>query len=70
MTTRQIDLFPLSTYSLFPWSAYEDYRIDLIGDQAASTIISIYTTDQWAARVDVWGTEGILAGEFAVKFRV
>ena len=44
----------------YPWSAYEDYRLDLIGERAASTITSIYTTDQWAAQVDIWGTEGIL----------
>ena len=44
----------------YPWSAFEDYRIDLIGEQATSTITSIYTTDQWAAQVDIWGTEGLL----------
>ena len=44
----------------YPWSTFEDYRIDLVGEQATSTITSIYTTDQWAAQVDIWGTEGML----------
>jgi predicted dehydrogenase len=44
----------------YRWSAFEDYRIDLVGEKATSTITSIYTTDQWAAQVDIWGTEGML----------
>ena len=44
----------------YAWSLFEDYRIDLIGDQAICSIASIYTTGEWAAQVDVWGTEGIL----------
>ena len=44
----------------YPWSKFEDYRLDLIGERAASTVTSIYTTDQWAAQVDIWGTRGEL----------
>ncbi|MBI1883148.1 MAG: Gfo/Idh/MocA family oxidoreductase [Chlamydiae bacterium] len=50
----------LKLLSQFPWSPYEDYRIELIGEKAASSITSIYTTDQWAATVDLWGTKGML----------
>jgi len=42
----------------FPWSTFEDYRIELAGEKAASTVTSIYTSKQWAALVDLWGTEG------------
>ena len=44
----------------YPWSAFEDYRIDLIGEQAVSSVTSVYTTNQWSAQVDIWGTSGML----------
>jgi predicted dehydrogenase len=44
----------------FPWSRYDDYRINLIGDKAISSVTLSYTTDQWAARVDLLGSKGIL----------
>ena len=44
----------------YPWSDFEDYRLELIGDGATCTVSSIYTTNQWAAQVDLWGTEGML----------
>lgn len=56
---QEVRAYALKNMS-YPWSEYEDYRIDLIGDETASTITCVYTTDQWDARVDIWGTEGIL----------
>jgi predicted dehydrogenase len=44
----------------YPWSLYDDYRINLIGDKAISSISMIYTSDQWAARLDIMGSKGIL----------
>ncbi|MGB9179937.1 MAG: Gfo/Idh/MocA family oxidoreductase [Pyrinomonadaceae bacterium] len=44
----------------YPWSRYDDYRINLIGDKAISSVTMSYTTDQWAARVDILGSKGIL----------
>jgi predicted dehydrogenase len=44
----------------FPWSRYDDYRINLIGDNAISSVALTYTTDQWAARLDILGSSGIL----------
>lgn len=44
----------------YPWSLYDDYRINLIGDKAISSITMSYTTDQWAARLDILGSRGIL----------
>jgi predicted dehydrogenase len=44
----------------YPWSRYDDYRINLIGDSAACSATLCYTTDQWAARVDLLGSSGIL----------
>jgi predicted dehydrogenase len=44
----------------YPWSAFEDYRIDLIGEHAISSVALIYTTNQWAAEIEIWGSEGFL----------
>ena len=42
----------------FPWSPYEDYRVELIGDHASSSIALTYATDRWAVQIDLWGSEG------------
>jgi predicted dehydrogenase len=44
----------------YPWSRCEDYRIDLIGDHAISSIVLSYGTNQWSAKVDILGSTGIL----------
>lgn len=44
----------------YPWALYDDYRINLIGDRAISSITLSYTTDQWMARVELLGSKGIL----------
>jgi len=43
-----------------PWSTFEDYRIDLVGDRAMSSVTLSYTTKQWMARVEVLGENGTL----------
>jgi predicted dehydrogenase len=57
----------------FPWSRFEDYRIDLIGDKGISSITLSYATDQWMARMDVLGSKGILMvdleGRSIIKYR-
>lgn len=47
----------------YPWSAFEDYRVDLIGEHAISSVALIYTTNQWAAEVEIFGTEGFLRAD-------
>jgi predicted dehydrogenase len=44
----------------YPWSRFDDYRIELVGDRATSSITAVYTSDQWAAEVDIWGSHGLL----------
>ena len=44
----------------FPWSPYEDYRLELIGEKATSSIVLTYATRCWAAQVVLWGSEGLL----------
>ena len=44
----------------FPWSPFEDYRLELIGEKASCSITLTYATPHWAAQVDLWGREGLL----------
>ena len=57
---RQVQVYAQKVLPEFPWSPFEDYRINLIGENAASTATLTYTTDQWAAQVDIWGSKGLL----------
>ena len=54
----------------FPWSKYDDYRINLIGEKAISSVTLSYTTDQWAARVDLLGSTGILTLDLEAMYVV
>jgi predicted dehydrogenase len=47
----------------YPWSAFEDYRIDLVGDQGVCTVTLLYTGKHWAAEVEVWGSDGALRAD-------
>jgi predicted dehydrogenase len=57
----------------YPWSPFEDYRIDLIGDHGVSSIALSYATTQWAARLDIRGERGHLLldleGRGLVRYR-
>jgi predicted dehydrogenase len=53
-----------------PWSKYDDYRINLIGEKAVSSVTLSYTTDQWAARVDLLGSTGILTLDLEAMYVV
>jgi predicted dehydrogenase len=55
----------LGTHTLkeYPWSAFEDYRIDLVGDQGVCSVTLLYTSNHWAAEVEVWGSDGCLRAD-------
>ena len=42
----------------FPWSPYEDYRLELMGDNASCSVALTYATNRWAVQLDLWGSEG------------
>ena len=42
----------------FPWSPYEDYRLDLAGEEATCSVVLTYATTRWAAQLDIWGSTG------------
>jgi UDP-N-acetylglucosamine 3-dehydrogenase len=44
--------------SQFPWSPYEDYRIELAGKDATCSVVLTYATNQWAVQLDLWGSDG------------
>ena len=57
---RQVQVYAQKVLPEFPWSPFEDYRINLIGENATSSATLTYTTNQWAAQVDIWGSKGLL----------
>jgi predicted dehydrogenase len=44
----------------YPWSPFEDYRIDLKGRKAMSSVSLSYATNQWMARIEILGEHAIL----------
>lgn len=42
----------------FPWSPYEDYRLELNGDSASCSVALTYATNRWAVQLDLWGSDG------------
>jgi len=57
---RNVSVDALKVMNNYPWSSFEDYRINLIGDDAISSATVVYTTDQWSAKVEVLGDKGFL----------
>ena len=57
----------------YPWSPFEDYRIELIGERAISSIKMMYATKQWMARVEIMGDDATLVADLEamslVKYR-
>ncbi|HKO19092.1 MAG TPA: Gfo/Idh/MocA family oxidoreductase [Acidobacteriaceae bacterium] len=47
----------------YPWSAFEDYRIDLVGEQGVCSVTLLYTSSHWAAEVEIWGSDGCLRAD-------
>lgn len=44
----------------YPWSQFEDYRINLIGDIGTSSIHINYASNQWMVWVEIAGSQGTL----------
>lgn len=47
----------------YPWSRFEDYRINLVGDEGISSVTLSYATDQWMARVELLGEDGFIIAD-------
>ena len=51
----------------YPWSPFDDYRIEFLGEHAVSSVVFSCTNHQWAAPIDIWGTKGALRVELQGK---
>jgi predicted dehydrogenase len=57
---RHVSVNAMKLMGEYPWSPFEDYRIDLIGEKAASSVTMAYTTKQWMARLEILGENATL----------
>ena len=57
---HNVSVDALKVMNDYPWSSFEDYRINLIGEDAISSATVVYTTQEWAAKVEVLGDTGFL----------
>ncbi len=57
---REVSVNALKLMGEYPWSPFEDYRIDLIGEKAASSVTMAYTSKQWLARLEILGEDAAL----------
>ena len=57
---REVSARGRKLLSCYPWSPYEDYRLELVGDKATCSAVLTYTSEHSAAHVDLWGTAGML----------
>jgi predicted dehydrogenase len=57
---REVHVVGRKVLDEYPWSPFEDYRLELVGDNGTCTVSLLYTTNQWGADVELWGTEGTI----------
>ena len=57
---REVSVNALKLMGEYPWSPFKDYRIDLIGEKAASSVTMAYTSKQWLARLEILGEDAAL----------
>jgi len=57
---REVKVDAMKLRGEYPWSPFEDYRINLIGDHAMSSVTLSYATKQWMARVEILGEDSTL----------
>ena len=51
----------------YPWTPFDDYRLELVGANGTSSAVLTYANDHWAAQVDIWGSEGMLKVDLQSK---
>jgi len=54
-----VDIFAKSFLNYF-WAPYDDFRIEIEGENGFSSVALTYTNNYWAATVDIIGTEAML----------
>jgi len=54
----------------YPWSPYDDYRIELLGERVSCSAVLTYTLDHGGYLVDIWGPDGVLRLDMQSKLLV
>ncbi len=54
----------------YPWSPFEDYRLELAGDRTSSSVVLTFTSRHSGYWVELWGTEGVLKIDMQSKVLV
>jgi len=44
----------------YPWSRFEDYRVNLVGEDRLCSVTLSYGSNQWSAIVELFGSTGVL----------
>lgn len=57
---REAKIYARKVLPKYPWSLFEEYHLGLIGEKAISSAILSYTSNQWAAQVDIYGSQGLI----------
>lgn len=57
---KEVGVSALKILEEYPWSPYEDYRLDLVGEKAISSITLAYTGTDWLCQLELLGDCGIL----------
>ncbi len=64
---REVRMHAQKLLQEYPWSPFEDYRLEFISDAAVCSATLAYTSKHWAAEVEVWGSEGILRADLETQ---
>jgi predicted dehydrogenase len=56
----KVEVSAKKLFSEYPWSRFEDFRVNLSAENGLGSVTFVYGSNQWAADIDVIGTEGIL----------
>lgn len=57
---KEVGVFARKILSEYPWSPFEDYRVELVGEKAMCSITLAYTCTEWLCQVEMIGSKAIL----------
>jgi predicted dehydrogenase len=57
---REVGVYALKQLHEYPWSPFEDYRIELVGHKAICSIACTYTNSEWLCQVELLGSAGMM----------
>ena len=70
---NHVEVTPHKIIDEYTWSPFEDYRVILSNGKLASSVVLTYTSNQWGARIDLFGSTGLLSVDLqtqtVVKYR-